>query len=1199
MALRQSDANTPDVGLAWIARSERATSRRLPRPRQLFLFLPQQPPSSHARDVTQETRDLLVKEMPKLQLRYDPSLGCVVQGATEEVVPTEEQLRHLLALVALRRATASNGVHEKSSRSHLIVRLTVESRPGTLGAGGTPRAGAAVAAFDAALPGATPACAAGRGALVATVNVVDLAGSERFDSGARDQQQLEGKHINKSLLALGRVVRTLAEGAAHVPYRESALTSILATALGGNGRTAVVCCISPAGTALEASRNALAFGMSAKEVKTRAVVNETVDEKLLLRQLQAQVADLQAQLARNADAATGATAGDAMVALEDLQRERAARAALERELRSLREDVRTAEVANAARAEAERAAEAANAKATAMAEAKSELEATLEQERSRASLVQQRISEMEARAEVAASGEAELHAQLKAALQAAAETEARAAAAAAAAEVVQSDAVLAADAARQRIAELEARAAADANAAAELQRRVKDAEAAAAAAEAALRSELAVAQLATTDAEARAAAAVDGAAAEAAKSEAVLIRNAELEARAAADAAVAAALQRRVEEAEAVAVAAARTSEEATTAAAAKVSSVAAALAAAEATEAALRQQLAAAHAAAAEADAARAEASHAAEVAAAKASADAAATAAAEAAEAAMRSELADAQAAASSAQARAVAAEQSAAALSAELQRRDKDADAAAAAADAALRAELAAAEAANSEAALRRNAELEARAAETAAPAGLTWQQRRDKEAAEAKAFEAALAAANAAEEEKCRQRRIRDAEAAAVAAEVALCAELATAKGTAHLSLELSSKDPGLLFKAVGEELAFSNGRPVAALLIFRALLQWRGFKVERTSLFDCFSHPLRAAIERNANNSAGLAYWLSSTTTLLYFLHRTLRTTGAAASRMMKFVLNSTPPPLPPLPEPKGIRGVRRMDPNFPALMFKQQLMTFAEETYRMLRDHAKNEITPQLIASLSANQGASSGAAPVRAGSATGGAATLSGRWRAVLDVLDALLATMRANHVPQFLVRKFFTQIFSVINVELFNSVLLRRECCTFTNGEHLQTGLAELENWLADAGERNVGPSFEELRHIRQVVQLLVIHQKSKKTLSEITNDLCPALSIQQLYRISTMYWDDKYGTETVSQEVLVAMKQQMADDAARASSSAHPTSNSFLLDDDAVIPFTVEELAVAMPEVEIGDVPLPPALSGMPVFAFLEGAYVDSRP
>lgn len=45
------------------------------------------------------------------------------------------------------------------------------------------------------------------------------------------------------------------------------------------------------------------------------------------------------------------------------------------------------------------------------------------------------------------------------------------------------------------------------------------------------------------------------------------------------------------------------------------------------------------------------------------------------------------------------------------------------------------------------------------------------------------------------------------------------------------------------------------------------------------------------------------------------------------------------------------------------------------------------------------------------------------------------------------------------------------------------------------------------------------LVIGNKPKKSLEEITSDLCPVLSIQQLYRISTMYWDDKYNTETVS--------------------------------------------------------------------------------
>ena len=58
--------------------------------------------------------------------------------------------------------------------------------------------------------------------------------------------------------------------------------------------------------------------------------------------------------------------------------------------------------------------------------------------------------------------------------------------------------------------------------------------------------------------------------------------------------------------------------------------------------------------------------------------------------------------------------------------------------------------------------------------------------------------------------------------------------------------------------------------------------------------------------------------------------------------------------------------------------------------------------------------------------------------------------------------------------------------------------------------------------MRARAQAVTFLVIHQKHKKSLEEITNDLCPVLSVQQLYRISTMYWDDRYNTETVSHEV-----------------------------------------------------------------------------
>ncbi|GMH04099.1 hypothetical protein Nepgr_005938 [Nepenthes gracilis] len=66
-----------------------------------------------------------------------------------------------------------------------------------------------------------------------------------------------------------------------------------------------------------------------------------------------------------------------------------------------------------------------------------------------------------------------------------------------------------------------------------------------------------------------------------------------------------------------------------------------------------------------------------------------------------------------------------------------------------------------------------------------------------------------------------------------------------------------------------------------------------------------------------------------------------------------------------------------------------------------------------------------------------------------------------------------------------------------------------------------QNAGSAWDNLKHIRQAVGFLVMHQKTKKTLNEIIKDLCPVLSIQQLYRISTMYWDDKYGTHTVSSD------------------------------------------------------------------------------
>ncbi|XP_062080605.1 myosin-7-like [Humulus lupulus] len=61
--------------------------------------------------------------------------------------------------------------------------------------------------------------------------------------------------------------------------------------------------------------------------------------------------------------------------------------------------------------------------------------------------------------------------------------------------------------------------------------------------------------------------------------------------------------------------------------------------------------------------------------------------------------------------------------------------------------------------------------------------------------------------------------------------------------------------------------------------------------------------------------------------------------------------------------------------------------------------------------------------------------------WGSIIDNLNGLLCTLRENFVPPVLAQKIFSQVFTYINVQLFNSLLLRRECFTFSNGEYVKS--------------------------------------------------------------------------------------------------------------------------------------------------------------
>lgn len=107
----------------------------------------------------------------------------------------------------------------------------------------------------------------------------------------------------------------------HVPYRDSKLTRILQSSLGGNARTAIICTLSPARSHVEQSRNTLLFASCAKEVTTNAQVNVVMSDKALVKKLQRELARLENEL-RCAGTAMISPDSSALLREKDLQIEK-------------------------------------------------------------------------------------------------------------------------------------------------------------------------------------------------------------------------------------------------------------------------------------------------------------------------------------------------------------------------------------------------------------------------------------------------------------------------------------------------------------------------------------------------------------------------------------------------------------------------------------------------------------------------------------------------------------------------------------------------------------------------------------------------------------------------------------------------------------------------------------------------------------
>ncbi|KAI5981227.1 kinesin motor domain-containing protein [Pisolithus orientalis] len=229
----------------------------------------------------------------------------ILSPLREEVVTSLKSVREVMERGERHRRTASTDWNERSSRSHSVFRLVIESRE--RGEGKPEASGRQTPGLRPPTPGGTRLqTIGGRSVQMSVLSLIDLAGSEEATSDK--ERTREGKYINTSLLTLGSVIGTLAENAAknktdHVPYRNSKLTRLLQPSLSGDARISVVCTVNPDANAVTETTSTLGFAARIKRVQLHAKKKEVVDTEALIERYRKEIEELKRKLAeREAEA---------------------------------------------------------------------------------------------------------------------------------------------------------------------------------------------------------------------------------------------------------------------------------------------------------------------------------------------------------------------------------------------------------------------------------------------------------------------------------------------------------------------------------------------------------------------------------------------------------------------------------------------------------------------------------------------------------------------------------------------------------------------------------------------------------------------------------------------------------------------------------------------------------------------------------
>ncbi|ESL11943.1 kinesin [Trypanosoma rangeli SC58] len=225
----------------------------------------------------EKIQDLLAGQKP-LEIHMDRTGQYVARDATWTRVKGLEETMRLYTKASEIRATSATEMNLVSSRSHMIMMMKLQWD-------------------EPSLPGSR-----------AQLNLIDLAGSERLaQSGAKGDSMWEAIHINKSLSALGNVVSKLVEHAKHkgrrihIPYKDSKLTYLLQSSLGGSNLIHFILAVSCSALWSSETRSTIEFGKRALQLVLRPVRN-AIDYKRLaemedmIERMRSHIASLEQEL---------------------------------------------------------------------------------------------------------------------------------------------------------------------------------------------------------------------------------------------------------------------------------------------------------------------------------------------------------------------------------------------------------------------------------------------------------------------------------------------------------------------------------------------------------------------------------------------------------------------------------------------------------------------------------------------------------------------------------------------------------------------------------------------------------------------------------------------------------------------------------------------------------------------------------------